>query len=182
MAFRFRRRLQILPGISLNLGKTGISFSFGRKGAHVTLGPKGTRTTVGLPGTGISLSKNLPHQQPNASLPTVRRLSKRELALRAAAEGLKDLMITGGRESVDRISRLMQNPGCTAAERDELRACRDQYEEYVKVAESETTPLEEMGSLAKKMADFGDKFLNICERVDARLASSDAPPANPLTT
>jgi hypothetical protein len=54
MGFRFRSRLQIIPGVSLNLGKTGASLSFGVRGAHVTLGPKGTRTTVGLPGTGMS--------------------------------------------------------------------------------------------------------------------------------
>jgi len=54
MGFRFRRRIRLLPGITLNLGKRGASVSAGVRGAHVTVGPTGTRTTVGLPGTGMS--------------------------------------------------------------------------------------------------------------------------------
>ena len=104
MAVRIRRRLQIFPGISLNLGKTGISFSLGRKGAHVTLGPKGTRTTVGLPGTGMSWTKHQGHQ------PARER------------EKLKDIVITGGREMADNIARTMQYPEISTTERDELRA------------------------------------------------------------
>jgi hypothetical protein len=67
MTFRFRRRLQIIPGVSLNLGKTGASLSLGVRGAHVTLGRKGTRTTVGVPGTGMSWTNYQPHQQSKAA-------------------------------------------------------------------------------------------------------------------
>jgi len=39
MGLRFRRRLRIAPGISLNLGKSGLtSVSFGAGGAHYTVG------------------------------------------------------------------------------------------------------------------------------------------------
>lgn len=61
MGFRFHRRIKILPGVTLNVGKRGISTSVGVRGAHVTFGKNGTRTTVGIPGTGISyttLAKN----------------------------------------------------------------------------------------------------------------------------
>jgi len=51
---RFHRSTKILPGIRLNLSKSGPSVSFGGRGAHYTIGPKGTRTTVGLPGSGLS--------------------------------------------------------------------------------------------------------------------------------
>lgn len=54
MGFRFQRRIKILPGVTLNLSKSGISTSVGRRGAKVTLGKDGVRTTVGLPGTGLS--------------------------------------------------------------------------------------------------------------------------------
>src|SRR4051812_37726279 len=54
MAFRFQRRLKILPGVSLNLSKSGVSTSFGVRGARVTVGHGKTRTTLGIPGTGIS--------------------------------------------------------------------------------------------------------------------------------
>ena len=53
--FSFRRRIKILPGLSLNLGKRGISTSIGPRGAKLTLGgQRGPRATIGIPGTGIS--------------------------------------------------------------------------------------------------------------------------------
>ena len=54
---RFQRRIKILPGMTLNIGKTGVSASAGPQGAKVTVGKTGLRTTVGLPGTGISHTK-----------------------------------------------------------------------------------------------------------------------------
>jgi hypothetical protein len=57
VGFRFRRRIRILPGVTLNLGKRGVSTSIGVRGAHVTVGPTGTRTTVGLPGTGLTYTE-----------------------------------------------------------------------------------------------------------------------------
>lgn len=54
MGFRFFRRIKILPGVSLNLSRSGISTAIGVKGAHVTLGHGEVRETVGLPGTGLS--------------------------------------------------------------------------------------------------------------------------------
>jgi len=55
MGLRFRRRLRLGPGVSLNLGKSGLtSVSFGRRGVHCTVGRRGPRATVGLPGTGLS--------------------------------------------------------------------------------------------------------------------------------
>ena len=52
--FRFRRRINLMPGLTVNLGKRGASFSVGVKGAHATFGRCGSRPTVGLPGTGLS--------------------------------------------------------------------------------------------------------------------------------
>ncbi len=43
-----------MPGITMNMGKTGSSFSFGPRGAKVTVGKNGIRKTVGIPGTGLS--------------------------------------------------------------------------------------------------------------------------------
>jgi Protein of unknown function (DUF4236) len=45
MAFRFRRRVRIMPGLRVNLSKSGASMSAGRKGAGWTIGPKGRRAT-----------------------------------------------------------------------------------------------------------------------------------------
>src|SRR6516164_3077682 len=57
MSFRFRRTLGIVPGIRLNLSRSGPSVSFGMRGLHYTVGLKGTRTTVGVPGTGASWTR-----------------------------------------------------------------------------------------------------------------------------
>jgi len=54
MATRFQKRIKVLPGVTVNIGKTGVSTSVGIKGAHVTVGNGKTRTTVGIPGTGLS--------------------------------------------------------------------------------------------------------------------------------
>jgi hypothetical protein len=54
MSLRFRRRIRILPGVHLNISKSGISTSVGVRGASVTLGKRGTYLNAGIPGTGIS--------------------------------------------------------------------------------------------------------------------------------
>lgn len=59
MGFRFRKRIKILPGLYINLSKSGASASVGTKGATVNIGKNGVRGTVGIPGTGISYSENL---------------------------------------------------------------------------------------------------------------------------
>lgn len=55
MGFRFRRTIKILPGIKINISKSGFSTSIGGPGATVNVkrGRK-TKTTLGIPGTGIS--------------------------------------------------------------------------------------------------------------------------------
>jgi len=57
MSFRFWRRVKILPGVTLNLSKTGGSLSFGPRGTKLTIGPHGRRTSVGIPGTGLFYTK-----------------------------------------------------------------------------------------------------------------------------
>jgi hypothetical protein len=78
VSFRFRRTLSLLPGVRLNLGKTGASVSIGPKGAKLTVGSKGVRATASIPGTGMSFSQQIagirpkePEEtkQPQLSLP-----------------------------------------------------------------------------------------------------------------
>jgi hypothetical protein len=56
MGWRFRRTVRILPGVRLNLSKSGVSTSIGVRGATINLGKRGAKATIGLPGTGISYS------------------------------------------------------------------------------------------------------------------------------
>lgn len=60
MSWRIRRSIRLLPGLRLNVSKSGFSVSAGRRGAHVTVGHGKVRTTVGLPGSGISYTKTTP--------------------------------------------------------------------------------------------------------------------------
>ena len=60
MGWRFFRRVQILPGVRVNLSRSGPSLSFGRRGLVTTLSRRGRRTTVGIPGTGLSYSTTHP--------------------------------------------------------------------------------------------------------------------------
>ena len=54
MGFRFRKSFKILPGVRMNVGRTGTSFSIGGKGLTTNISDKGIRNTIGIPGTGIS--------------------------------------------------------------------------------------------------------------------------------
>lgn len=59
MSFRFQKRIKILPGLRLNVSKTGISWTVGRRGAGVTARDGKLTGNVGLPGTGLSYRKRL---------------------------------------------------------------------------------------------------------------------------
>jgi hypothetical protein len=52
--FRFRKTFSILPGVRINLSKTGVSSSIGGHGATVNVGKNGPMVTLGIPGTGLS--------------------------------------------------------------------------------------------------------------------------------
>ena len=52
--FRFRKSFGILPGVHVNLSKTGVSTSVGGHGATLNLGHGKRTVTLGVPGTGLS--------------------------------------------------------------------------------------------------------------------------------
>lgn len=54
MGIRFRKSLRVMPGVKLNVSRSGLSTSIGGPGASINLGSKGARANVGLPGTGLS--------------------------------------------------------------------------------------------------------------------------------
>ena len=61
MSVRFQRRIRLLPGVTLNIGKTGVSVTIGVRGARWTIGRRGHTASVGLPGTGLSYGKQVSH-------------------------------------------------------------------------------------------------------------------------
>lgn len=63
MGFRFRRSIKVLPGVRLNISKTGVtSVSIGGKGLTVNRSRKGTRVTASIPGSGLSYSQQYSDQ------------------------------------------------------------------------------------------------------------------------
>lgn len=54
MAWSYRKRIKIIPGIHLNIGKNGISTTIGIPGASINIGKRGTYLNTGIPGTGFS--------------------------------------------------------------------------------------------------------------------------------
>jgi hypothetical protein len=67
MSFRFRKSIKLLPGVRLNISKSGVSTSIGAKGATVNI-KKGrkAKVTVGVPGTGISYTSSAGSESPSS--------------------------------------------------------------------------------------------------------------------
>lgn len=63
MGFRFRKKINIAPGVNINISKSGISTSLGKPGATMNIGKSGVRTTAGIPGTGLSWSKKISRER-----------------------------------------------------------------------------------------------------------------------
>lgn len=59
MGFRFKKVIQIAPGVKLNISKSGISTSLGPNGATMNIGKNGVKGTLGIPGSGLSYQKQL---------------------------------------------------------------------------------------------------------------------------
>src|SRR3546814_9908220 len=59
MGFRFSKRITLLPGVRMNISKSGASLSVGPRGASVTMGKRGVYGNVGIPGSGLSYRERL---------------------------------------------------------------------------------------------------------------------------
>lgn len=57
VGWSFRKSVRLLPGLRLNISKSGLGLSAGRRGARVSTGPSGHRVTLGAPGSGLSWTK-----------------------------------------------------------------------------------------------------------------------------
>jgi hypothetical protein len=60
---RYRKRIRLFPGVTLNLSKTGISTTVGVPGASVNFNRNGTFLNTGLPGTGLYDRKRIGGQR-----------------------------------------------------------------------------------------------------------------------
>lgn len=53
MAWNYRKKVKIAPGVYLNISKKGVSTTVGMRGASMTFGKNGTYINTGIPGTGF---------------------------------------------------------------------------------------------------------------------------------
>ena len=59
MAWSFRKRVKIIPGVHLNFSKRGISTSIGVRGASLNFSSSGTRLNTSIPGLGLYNTQKL---------------------------------------------------------------------------------------------------------------------------
>ena len=69
MAWNYRRRIKIIPGVHLNFSKNGISTSIGLRGASVTIGKKSTYVNTSIPGLGIYNRQKLADNRETEEIP-----------------------------------------------------------------------------------------------------------------
>ena len=84
MGWRFRKSIKLIPGVRLNLSKTGVSTSIGRPGATVNIRGRRVRDTVGIPGSGVSYSEETRIGDPDTrepDAPATKTLGRRLLGM-----------------------------------------------------------------------------------------------------
>ncbi|MFI0490434.1 DUF4236 domain-containing protein [Flavobacterium sp.] len=79
MAWSYRRKIKIIPGVHLNFSRSGISTSIGIRGANLTLGKSGTYLNTGIPGTGIYKRQKISNSNSVPSTPV--EISKFDLSV-----------------------------------------------------------------------------------------------------
>ncbi|WP_298491262.1 DUF4236 domain-containing protein [uncultured Maritimibacter sp.] len=67
---RYRKSIKIMPGVRVNLSKSGISTSVGGRGATVNVSKRAIRSTLSVPGTGLSWSSTSGWTESQRSLQT----------------------------------------------------------------------------------------------------------------
>lgn len=110
MGLNFRKSITILPGVRLNLSKSGVSASFGRKGMRQSISTSGrATTTLGIPGTGVYYTKQT----------NVKKL----------ASGLKD-KFTGKKTDKKTEQKEEKKTSSKTVDNAQIEANKQQVEEY----------------------------------------------------
>lgn len=69
MGWRFRKSFKVIPGLRLNLSRSGLSASIGGAPLTVNFGPHGVTGTESIPGTGLSYREHVSFAQPEHQPP-----------------------------------------------------------------------------------------------------------------
>lgn len=73
MSWRFRKSFKLLPGVRLNVSRSGISTTIGGAPFSVNVGPRGVYSNTSIPGTGIFARERLGAPAYGAPGPSVER-------------------------------------------------------------------------------------------------------------
>ncbi|MBQ0115342.1 MAG: DUF4236 domain-containing protein [Bacteroidales bacterium] len=53
MGWKYRKRIKLAPGVTINLSRSGVSTTIGPRGANINIGKNGAYLNTGIPGTGL---------------------------------------------------------------------------------------------------------------------------------
>jgi threonine/homoserine/homoserine lactone efflux protein len=84
MGFRFFKRVNLIPGLRVNLSQSGPSLSIGHRGGWFTIGPHGNRVTVDGLGTGLYYTERIPTTRRGSRRPrrpTAGTISRRTISI-----------------------------------------------------------------------------------------------------
>lgn len=149
MAFRFRRRVRLMPGVHLNFSSGGVSVSAGVRGASVTAGRRGIHANTGIPGTGLSWRRRLDAPKPRDKVGAVDQVTTSfEVRLRLQDTGEvivegSDGQPLGGRQ----LKKLRDEKGEIVEQwlQDAVNKLNSDYESCIGVHLSTPSPLERAG-------------------------------------
>jgi len=154
MAWRFRKRVKIIPGVYLNFSTKGVSTTLGLRGLNVNLGSKGAYLNQGISGLGLYNRTKIGGQQPqNIEFDTQKEQSDNELnpvidKLLRLTSDIEAHQIKS--ESIEEIT----SPGLDALRRMIVEAQQEKSEIWPLVQKA----LDQLEALKSRVRSF-DKFL-----------------------
>ena len=94
MGWRFRKRIKICKGLSLNINKDSVGLSVGTRGARYSINSKGRKTaSVGIPGTGLYYTESSGTKKGNVNTNIKKEYSPFKIILALLTCGLSLLFV-----------------------------------------------------------------------------------------
>ncbi len=120
MGLRFRRSVRIMPGVSLNISKSGLGISAGPRGMKFGVGPRGVHRSVGLPGTGLHFREEKTwgglKKQAAANAGRATSTEARSAHVRLHDDGTVDIVGTDGSSLPARVQKAFRDQNAAQIE------------------------------------------------------------------
>lgn len=78
MAWNYRKRVKLFPGVYLNFSKSGMSTSIGPKGVKFTFGKNGTYLNTSIPGTGLYSRQKIADSNGKSNTKTMKKENEKQ--------------------------------------------------------------------------------------------------------